>query len=195
MHPKDPQNMVANAGRAVWPCSPGPIATMVASGHRHLDCLDTPSTHGVEGHDCMLQVLRKLEDQPLPLPYVISGLVTTLVWNASGRWTGSEIHEYVDIVKYITEGAVKPGLPRYHKQRRATRPLFLFASRLVAQNENAKRSSSPELRIRQGNQNNNNTCAQHIGLAEAILSSSTVSSPDGQLSCTLAERSRVRTPV
>ena len=47
--------------------------------HRHLDCLDTPSTHEVEGHDCMLQVLRKLEDQPLPRPYVISGLVTTLV--------------------------------------------------------------------------------------------------------------------
>ena len=27
----------------------------------------------------MLQVLRKLEDQPLPLAYMISGLVTTLV--------------------------------------------------------------------------------------------------------------------
>ena len=68
--------MVAN-GLGGWPCSPGPIAKGVASalglsGH-------TLHSWSREGHDCMLQVLRKLEDQPLPLPYVISGLVTTLV--------------------------------------------------------------------------------------------------------------------
>ena len=41
----------------------------------------------------MLQVLRKLEDQPLPLAYMISGLVTTLVGHfglvplSDARWS------------------------------------------------------------------------------------------------------------
>ena len=90
MHPKDPQNMVAN-GSGGWPCSPGPIAKGVASalglsGH-------TLHSWSREGHDCMLQVLRKLEDQPLPLAYMISGLVTTLVGHfgsvplSDARWS------------------------------------------------------------------------------------------------------------
>ena len=68
--------MVAN-GLGGWPCSPGPIA----KGRIGTWIVWTHPLHSWSGeaHDCMLQVLRKLEDQPLPLAYMISGLVTTLV--------------------------------------------------------------------------------------------------------------------
>ena len=68
--------MVAN-GSAVGHGSPGPIA----KGRIGTWIVWTHPLHSWSGeaHDCMLQVLRKLEDQPLPLAYMISGLVTTLV--------------------------------------------------------------------------------------------------------------------
>ena len=68
--------MVAN-GLGGWACSPGPIA----KGRIGTWIVWTHPLHSWSGeaHDCMLQVLRKLEDQPLPLAYMISGLVTTLV--------------------------------------------------------------------------------------------------------------------
>ena len=107
MHPKDPQNMVAN-GSGGWLCSPGPIAKGVASalglsGH-------TLHSWSREGHDCMLQVLRKLEDQPLPLAYMISGLVTTLV----GRFGSVPLSDAMSDARWSTDADIlKQGIESF----------------------------------------------------------------------------------
>ena len=63
----------------------------------HLDCLlDRPSTHGIEGHGYVLQVTRKLEDQPLQFPCVISGLEATLVERHFGLVPLSVAHRCTD---------------------------------------------------------------------------------------------------
>ena len=62
----------------------------------HLDCLDRPSTHGIEAHGYVLQVTRKLEDQPLQFPCMISGLEATLVERHFGLVPLSVAHRCTD---------------------------------------------------------------------------------------------------
>ena len=71
------------------------LPTMVG-WYWHLDCLDRPSTHGIEGHGYVLQVTRKLEDQPLQFPCVISGLEATLVERHFGLVPLSVAHRCTD---------------------------------------------------------------------------------------------------